>query len=58
MHLYDFTMWYDVTKILPSEKTEYYEIRASLFFKKKGKEGILLISILSYYKGVLSYYLV
>ena len=36
-HLYDFAMWYDVTKIRPSVKTEYYEIRASLFVKKKAK---------------------
>ena len=34
MHLYDFAVWYDVTKIRPSENTEYYEIHAFLFLKK------------------------
>ena len=49
MHLYDFAMWYDIIKIRPSEKTEYYEIRASLFLKKN-TEDILSIIISTMFK--------
>ena len=49
MHLYNFAMWYDVTKNKSSEKTEYYEIRASLFFKKRA-EAILSIIISTMFK--------